>query len=207
MIKLYPLLLLSSAGFLSAQVTPTSVTVTAVRNANLQPDQIVFVVSVDTPLEATRDDVVSVLKGTGISAANFYAVRSTSSYDYVIEDYSTGLEWSFTLTAPIADMKTTIGVLSVLQKNIAANHRGYKMFFGLQGPVVSQEAQQTQACSPQDLISDARVQAQKLASATGASVGPVLAISGSAVQSEPPASPLIQTVGWPPCTLTVRFPA
>ena len=77
----------------TAQVTPNSVTVTASRNPSLQPDQVVFGVSVSTPVDATREDVIAALQGSGITLANFGSVqaghifrRRSSPADRAIEE-------------------------------------------------------------------------------------------------------------------------
>ena len=205
MTKRYPLLLVICPAMLFAQTTPNSVTVTATRNSNVQPDQVVYLVNVDTPLEATRDAAVSALQGSGVTAADFYGVRTTQSYNNDTQAFSNSLQWSFTLVSTIANMKSAAGLLSAVQKTIAGSGKGFTMSFGLQGARVSQQAQQAQPCSLQDLVADARAQAQRLASGTGASVGAVMAIIGAPLVADSGASPFSQFISAPPCALTVRF--
>ena len=58
------------------QLDSNSITVTASRNASLQPDQAVFAVSVQSGISASLDDVLAALQGSGITAANLSSVSS-----------------------------------------------------------------------------------------------------------------------------------
>src|SRR5579872_5208933 len=62
-----------------AQTNPNSITVTASRNTNLQPDQVVYAVTVASPLTSSRDDVVAALQGSGIGLGNFSSVSTVQS--------------------------------------------------------------------------------------------------------------------------------
>jgi hypothetical protein len=203
MMKLYALLLVACAGLATAQVTPNSVTVTASRNTNLQPDQVMFGVSVTTPVDATRDDVITALQGSGITLANFGSVQSLQVPDG--RTTKTVLQWSFALPAPLASMKATIGLLTAVQKSMSQNTPAFTMSFGVNGLQVSPQAQQSQPCSLADLVTDARTQAQKLASAAGATVGAVMAMSNATVVTDPGANPLVPPTSTPTCSLTVKF--
>jgi hypothetical protein len=79
------------------------------------------------------------------------------------------------------------------------------MVFSMQGVRVSQQAQLAQPCSVQDLMSDARAQAQKLAGATGASAGAVIAISGAPIVVDSGNTLFAQLAPLPTCALTVKF--
>ena len=198
--------LLLACSFLAiGQVTPNSVTVTATRNANLQPDLVIFAINVDAPIDATRDEVLAALQGSGLTAANFSGVRTVQLYEKTGAQYLNALEWTFTLPAPVANMKETIGLLSAVQSSLAKKNNGMSMTFSVQGLQVSPQAQGAQACSLTDLLSDARTQAQKLASAAGATAGAVLAIVNAAVVTETgnPFAP--QAPVTPVCSITVRF--
>jgi uncharacterized protein YggE len=187
------------------QLTSNSVTVTATRNTNVQPDQLLFRVSVDGPLTLTRDEAVAALEGSGITAANFAGISTVQQYDPRSNQPVTQIEWSFALPASIADMKSTIATLSALQKSNAQKNNGLTISFGVAGTQLSPQAQQSQACSLADLISDARAQAQKMASAAGVSLGGVLALSGASVTSVPAGQPFSSPSYLPACVLTVKF--
>src|ERR1039457_2549508 len=66
--------LVMSASLAFGQIDSNAVTVTASRNANLQPDQVLFGVGVTSGLNVSLDDVVAALAGSGITVANFSSV-------------------------------------------------------------------------------------------------------------------------------------
>jgi hypothetical protein len=189
------------------QVTPNSVTVTASRNGNVQPDQIVFGIAVNSGLDATRDDIVAALQGSGITLANFSSVNTIQLSS--AGQASTALVWSFGLAAPLANMKSTIASLTALQQSLAQKKGGPTLAFSVQGTQVSQQLQQSQACAQSDLISDARALAQKMASAAGVSLGSILAMSTSTSTTAPGTDLLglnrYNFSGSPGCSLTVKF--
>jgi hypothetical protein len=203
--RLRPILfLLASSVIAFGQVTPNSVTVTATRNTNIPPDQVVFAVTVDAPVTATREDVLSALDGSTINASNFTGVRTAQVVDQTGRQTTIAVEWSFTLTAPITGMKSTIGLLTAIQSNIAKKNNGLSMSFSVQGTQISQQAQQSQSCSLVDLVGTARSQAQVLAVAAGASLGSILAVTGATTVA-PVENPFVQGGISPVCSITVRF--
>jgi hypothetical protein len=120
------------------------------------------------------------------------------------------------LPAPLAQMKATVAALSSLQQSIMQNSSGLALTFSVQGVQVSPGLQQSQMCSIPDLIGDATARAQKLATAGGLTLGPILAMSSAT--SSPAAGTaavegftnfLISTALVSPqvCTLTVKFGA
>src|SRR4051794_22092901 len=151
-----------------AQLTPNSVTVTASRPAAAQPDTVRFSLSVSSTAAATRDDVVAVLAGVGVTAANFTGVYSYNSFGS-----SFAVTWNFSLTAPLSNLKSTIALLTALQNNLE-KEKTYSLSYSIAGSEASGSD-----CKLQDLIADARAQASKLASAAGMSVGAIQAISGA----------------------------
>ena len=182
-----------------------SVTVTASRPANIQPDQVVFGVEVDTGLDGTLDAAVNALQGSGITASNFNSVGTVQQYNPSGATTQSVLAWTFSLTVPFSDMKSTIGLLSAVQKSVGAAKNGISVSFSVTGTAVSQQAQQAQQCSQTDLVSDARAQAQKLAAAAGKGVGAVLAMSSGVVTTAQGNGPVTSSVSTPACTLTVKF--
>ena len=95
-----------------AQVTSSSVTVTATRTTNVQPDQAVFGVTVTAPLTSSREDALNALGGSGITLANLTGVNTTTVYPTNVGPSQTLLQWSFSLPVSISDMKTTVALLS-----------------------------------------------------------------------------------------------
>jgi uncharacterized protein YggE len=108
-------------------------------------------------------------------------------------------------------VKDTAALLSNLQQNIAKKNNGLSMSFRIQGTQVSQELTQSQPCVLQDLIADARSQAQKLADAADVYVGPVLALSGSTSTVSGSTSNILPGtfaqiyVPYPTCSVSVKF--
>jgi hypothetical protein len=178
-----------------AQVTTSSVTVTASRTTNLQPDQVVYGVTLTTPVSGTRDDALNALGGSGITLANLTRVYSTTIYPSgSYTNPQDVLQWNFSLTVSLSDMKNTNALLSSIASSLAKKNNGQSISISVQGTQVSTALQQSQPCPVADLISDARAQAQTLASPASMTVGAILAMS----------SP---TPAGSPCTLTVKFAA
>lgn len=189
----------------AAQTASNSVTVTASRNTTVQPDQAVLSISVDGPLNATLDDAVAALQGSGITVANFSGVGTTQVF--AGQQMQTFLEWRFSLAVDLANLKTTMATLSGIQQNVAKQKNGMSVGISVQGTQVSQKQAQSQSCSLSDLMADARAQAAKLASAASMTVGGVLAVSGGSTTTATSAggSALSSVVSLPVCALTVRF--
>lgn len=209
-----------SASLAFGQLDSNSVTVTASRSMSLQPDQVVFGVFVNSGVDATLDDVVAALQGSGIGIANFTGV-STPQFQL---QFGTGqtpapplptLQWAFGLPVAFSKMKDTVAALASLQASIPKKNTGLSLTFTVQGTQVSQQAQQSQTCSNADLLADARAQAKKLADAAGLIVGTILAVSSSTSSavsiSLTPGfsfSPFYSTsipYFSPPCSMTVKF--
>ena len=158
-----------------AQLDSNSITVTASRtSASARPDQALFSVVVTSSVDASLDDVIALLPGTGISAANLQALDESPIYSGSSGPPIETLNWRFSFNAPLAKNKDTITMLTNLQATIAKNNNGVTMSFSIQG---TQSTLQPQTCSLSDLLTDARTQAQKLADGAGGSVGNILAMS------------------------------
>jgi uncharacterized protein YggE len=188
--QIFPLILalVLSLSVAFAQLDSNSITVTASRGSSSgPPDQALFGVVVTSGVDTSLDDVIALLQGTGISAANLQALE-----EYLIPTGMSGqttetLNWRFSFTAPLAKNKDTIAMLTTLQQTIAKKNNGVTMSFSIQG---TQSSIQPQTCSQSDLLTDARTQAQKLADGAGVSVGNILAMSSPTGAA---------------CVLTVRF--
>ena len=176
-------------------------TVTASQSVNLQPDQVLFGVSVTTSINASLDDVLAALKGSGITIANFSVVNNTYTIPIGIlpvnPQPTPTIQWSFALAVPFAQMKATVTALTSLQQSIMQANSGFTLSFSVQGTQVSTSLQQSQTCSIPGLISDATAQAQKLASAAGLNLGSIVAMSSAA------SSPVYSFTS--SCALTVKF--
>jgi hypothetical protein len=164
--RLFPILLLGCASAFGQLQTDT-ITITALRQVSLQPDQIVFHVQVSTPVTAGLDDAVGQVAGAGITAANLTGVFT---------DLPNTLSWSFTLGVPFSQAGGTTKLLAQIEQQ-----SNQAVTFYTQGTQISQALQQFQPCSQASLISDARAQANSLAAAAGFTLGPVLAVSDGSV--------------------------
>jgi hypothetical protein len=180
--SLIPALVLS-ASLAFGQIDSNAVTVTASRNANLQPDTVLFGVTVTSGFNTGLDDVIAALAGSGITAANFSSVSSPFTLSVptgaIAQPVQPMLQWNFALPVPLSKLKDTSTTLTNLQQSIAKKNAGLAMSFSVQGTQVSPQLQQSQPCVISDLLADARAQAQKLADAAGLTLGQLLALSSS----------------------------
>lgn len=194
------------------QLDSYSVTITASRNVTQQPDQVIFEVSVTTSGMAGLDDVVAVLQGSGITAADFTGINSQ-----LLMPANTA--WAFRSFVAFSKMTAMLTSLSNAQRNIAKTKRGWSLTFYIAGTRVSPEVQAANPCSIPDLMSDARAQAQKLASAAGFQVGSVWSMSEGGEVFQPATAFRIAAIspvlsGIPsfssppsaePCSIVVKF--
>jgi hypothetical protein len=200
-------LLIFTASPAFGQVPSNSITVSVSRNTNLQPDQVVFQVTVQAGLSTSLDDVLAAVQGAGITMANLGGV-STFYSQMGLQTIST-LQWTFNLAVPFAKQKDTVTSLAALGQTISQGNSGLTLSFSVQGTQVSAQLAQSPSCSFSGLFSDAQAQAQNLAASAGASVGPVLALSSSAVSSSGATlatlSDFLLGATTPPCAMTVKF--
>jgi hypothetical protein len=183
---LFPVLLLG-------QPSNNTVTVTASRGGNPQPDQAVFSVMVDAGIDKGLDEIVGALAGSGITAGNLVQLTNQAVYNPIQPgppQQQPALHWVFQLTVPFSKLKDTTASLTALQKTIAQKNNGLSLSFALQSTPVSP---QSQTCDLAGLVNDARAQAQKIAGPAGASPGAIVGLSSAVAQSSPV------------CLLTVRF--
>ena len=164
-------------GLMLGQPGPYAITITASRSLNLQPDQVLFGINVNSGLTSNLDDVTGALQAAGISGASFSSVNTVPYGTTNGTPTQSFLQWTLTLAAPLAKLKDTLGLLSGAQQNIAKQGSGLLFSFFAQGLQVSPQLQQSQSCPEADLMADARGQAQKVAAAAGVSAGSVLSMS------------------------------
>jgi hypothetical protein len=172
-------ILLLTAAPIFAQLPPKTVTITATRSIAPQADQFVFGVSVTSGTATTLDQITGALSGLGITSASLSGVDSSNA---------TMLQWNFTLAVPISNLPATITLLTKLERSIGQNNSGLMLTFSVNGTQASQQlqqSQQSQACSNAGLISDATAQAQKLASAAGLTLGPIVKLTTAALVESP----------------------
>ena len=123
-------------------------------------------------LDATIDDVLAALPGSGITMAYFQGFNSGYLYTQSGSQTAT-LQWAFQFAVPLTKVKDTVTLLTGFQQ-AAKKNNGLSITFSIQG---TQSSAPPQTCSLSDLVADARAQAQKLASGAGLSAGNILAMS------------------------------
>ncbi len=161
------------------QPDPNAITITALRNLTATPDQVSFALTVVSSANSGLNEITASLQNAGIAGAIFTGVYTSQGYTPAVGSQPPAvLQWLFQMTAPLARIKDTFGLLTAAQQAIAANNSGLSLTFSTQGLQTSPDAQKSVACPQTDLVSDARAQAQKVAAAAGVSVGPVLSMSG-----------------------------
>jgi hypothetical protein len=181
-----------------------SVTVTATRPAAVQPDLAVFGVDILSGTDASLDDVLNAVQGSLLTAANFSGVRSVQQYIANAQPIAS-LDWNFLVTAPLTNFKPVTTQLAALGQLLAQKKNGMSLSFSVQGAQVSGQAQQGVTCSAADLLTDAKAQAQKMATAAGAGLGGVLAMTGTTVTQAGVSNPFSSPVSVPSCLMTVKF--
>lgn len=157
-----------------AQLGDNTVTVTASRQLpNLQPDQAVFEVTVTAGGNASLNDVLAELAGTGITAANLSGVQGSGSTTTTTTTTAgpATTQWSFLVTVPLSQLGSTIAALQAAAKAPSA-----QVYYSVSAQV-SPQLLATQPCPYALLVAEAQGQAQTLAAAAGATVGPILWVS------------------------------
>ena len=200
------------------QPEPT-ITITATRTNNIQPDQVVISLFVTSGTTAGLDDITGALTGAGISGANLTQVYTTTNYTVTggVQKPQSVLVWSFTLMAPLV-ARALSGPFS--QQTISGNNSGLTLTFFVGAAQVSQQLQQSQSCPQAALLADAQAQAKAVATAAGVSAGAILSMSegsaaiGASLQFYPLNTGITSTGGFgyaslpavqPTCSLTVQF--
>lgn len=160
------MLLLAAAGTAIAQTDTNTITITASRNVSVAPDQAVYQVSVTTDSSAGLSDAVALVADVGIKAAD---LSYTSSY-------GTTVIWEFERVVPFSSMKDTNLTLAKLAKQVGSQPGVPSISYSVASVRTSQAAQ-SQACQLSALVSDARREAERLATAAGVHVGTIVGLS------------------------------
>ena len=180
-----------------------SVTVTVSRSVNVQPDLALFQVDIVTGTSSSLEDVLSAVQGSILTAANFSSLRTIQQYLPDRNGPVDSLDWTFSVTAPIGNLKNQVSQLTKLQQAVAEKKNGMSVSFSVQSTQVSAQAAQSANCSVTDLMADAKAQALKMTAASGSLLGGVLAMSG--ITQSPGANSSATSYYYPACTLTVKF--
>jgi len=181
-------ILLAAKSLCAATLDNNTVTVTATRTINLQPDQVLFYVSVLTLQDAGLDDVLAKLKGTGITGEHLNGVSPAyvSAIPSGAVNPATAL-WTFILPVSFANMKQTMLALAQAQSGLGSLQGAQVLTYSAFETRYSQEAQAAQPCPLSALVSDARKQADVMAAAAGMKTGAIVSVSdGSSLDGTGP---------------------
>ncbi|MGA2130674.1 MAG: hypothetical protein ABSH50_00030 [Bryobacteraceae bacterium] len=171
------------------QVATDAVTVSVSQPLTSPPSDVVFAVTVNSPLGAAISDAVAPVASVGITAGNLTNVTST-----VVPNPTAppALAWNFQLTVPFANQKAIATALVALEGSLAQNGNGFSLSFSLSGS--SPYGPSPQACNVPGLLASARTQAQSLALAAGQNLGSIMGLTTTATN-----------VNSAICTLSVKF--
>ena len=199
--RLSTLVLCACLRIASGQIESNSVTVTAARTVNLQPDQASFTVTVNTPVSASPNDVIAALQGSGIGIANLVSVGPSNVLrigDFTPAPFMATLDWNFSVTVPFTTMKTAFATLAAVANSVKQNNKDFTGRFAFSGAGVSQAALDAarQTVLP-DLIADAKNRAKQITDAAGLGLGAILSIS------ELSTAPLLTSSTTPGFTITL----
>ena len=185
-------ILVAASGALCAQIDSDAITVTASRSIHLPLDRLLFTINVRSAVDATLDDVGQALRSSGVSGAVFTNVNTP--YSYLGVALPLGLDWTFELRAPLANLKATLALLDTARQ---------KSQIALTYSVQSESG--PLACSPADLLADATARARLLASAAGVGLGPVLAMAMSMTDAVLPRTIVLPTASFRTGNFTPQF--
>jgi len=179
------LVVLASAAALSAAaLDDNTVTVTATRTLNIQPDQVLLYVNLISQ-DGGLNDVLTKLHGTGITAANLTSVQPEQTvYDPLTGVPSEPLNptsvWNFLVRLSFAQLKSSVAALTQAQAGLKPVGGLQALSYYIAGTQVSADAQAAQPCPLTALVSDARRQADSMAAAAGMRTGAIVAIGDAA---------------------------
>ncbi|MDR3704256.1 MAG: hypothetical protein P4L56_31700 [Candidatus Sulfopaludibacter sp.] len=174
---------------------------TATLGQNVQPDQTVFSVTVQSPLTTTLDDLTAALKGTPLTPATFSSVTSVQNYLNPNPPVM-ALNWLFQLPVPLANVKDQVATLQALTASLGKAQTPLSLSYTANGPQVSATAQ-VQGCGLSDLVSAARTKAQQIAGAANRKPGNISAMSFSVSTMIGPSATAPYVI--PACSLGVTF--
>jgi hypothetical protein len=164
--------LLVSMLFLAApaafgQLDDNTLSVTSSRDVSTRTDDFQILVTIETPGDFTLDAVIRTLEGTGVNASHVIDVNSRLPSRVTNLGAPEITAWTFRLTLPFSKLNEALNSLARFRAPT-----GITMYYSVQSaPAVAAP------CPWQTLFGDAQIQAQKLASAAGFKVGPILALS------------------------------
>lgn len=192
----------SAIAFGQVSAPSGSVTVTATLGQNVQPDQTTFLITIQSPITTSLDDLMGALQGSGLTLASFSNVYSVQQYANNGKPANLLLEWNFQLAVPLAGMKSEVAALLALVTSLGQGQTPLTLSYQAQGTQVSNQAQ-VQSCGFGDLFSAVVTKAQQIAGAANQKAGGVTALSSSVNTQIGPAATTPYVI--PSCSLTAMF--
>ena len=213
-------ILIAAMALSAADLDDNTVTVTATRTPNVQPDLALVSVNLVVAQDAGLDDVLAKLNGTGIAAANLTSV--SQAFGLTAAAGGPYSEWMFSVQVPFTNLKSALAALTQAQAGAGSISGSNALTFYVSGTQVSTDAQAAQPCPFTALVSDARRQADSMAAAAGMRTGAIVSVSngagaaGSFTAVYDPTTgrpfayanllgPVMISAQQPSCSLTVQF--
>jgi uncharacterized protein YggE len=163
--------LTATFGLPVARSGPNTIAVTASQTATPVPDQVQIQMYVTSTTSVGLDDVNAALAAGGITGATFIGINN-GVISAGFPASSLTADWVYSLTVPLAKLPSTLALLSAAQQAIMKQNSVLSLSFNLYGLQTSSQAQPV--CTETGLLSDARKQAQTLATAAGVGLGAIL---------------------------------
>lgn len=165
-------ILLAAGATAFAQIDTGAITIHASRNVSATQDQLQYSVTLRTEASVELSDVVARLTGTGITASDLSYVSSTDTL----------MNWTFNLVTPFSKMSEMNATLTQLRTKLGRVQFAPAMDFSVSGTHTSATAT-AQACPLASLVTDARKEADRIATAAGVHAGAIISLSDGALGS------------------------
>jgi hypothetical protein len=166
------------------QQESNSLSLTVSRSAFVQPDEALVAISVMASPDVTLTQILTGLQKARLRGENLAGIEALAPANRGGASPFQWL-WQFMLPVPLANMKETLLTLVSLQQSPDTANRGLQLSFGVTGVQPSAASLVAQLCPVSEMIADARVQGQKMASAAGQTLGPILAVGNGGVEAVP----------------------
>jgi len=204
---------LTTSFALGAPSSTSSITVTTTDAVPTPPDQAAIYIYITSGPAGSLADISAALTDAGVTGATFAGISQLPLQAAPVDLMD--LTWKFTETVPLANLKDTFAQLTTAARTISEGNSGLRLTFGAAGLSFSQ----LPVCPQAELLSEAKSQAQNVATAAGVNAGPVLSLSAPALATAPafvaaifgavtiydPLSAPSMPLQTPTCSLTAQF--
>jgi hypothetical protein len=173
------LAVLLSIASAAAQSAGPSVTVTVSKQINLPVEQVNFDIVVTSGLDATIDQVLTVVQNLRLTVKDLVGLGSFAPNFDRSGIPATQFLWQFRLVRPFAQLQPTLAELQSWSNNADKKFTGTYSLATL--TTTEATARRLADDALPDLIADARVKAQHLADAAGLTVGSILSLTNASI--------------------------